>query len=249
MTSANFIQVELYRDVRGGIQLTLEILLTLLVAAMAAHQLRLMLAAQRHEGSILAYHTGGLDTLALLSTAMLVACLAMWWTFVVRTSRFNMQLRYPVYRDTDADVFPLELLDGGRGLQQAVSDFELLEEHIVMLQWYYALHGINILMLLARMLHLMHFHPRLGVVTRSLVVAMPDLFNFLLVGGVVFVGYAMMGHLIFGAMVIRFRSFPEAIVTCLEIVMGDPSINEELKNLPGLLVRLSALSSSPQFRA
>lgn len=46
----------------------------------------------------------------------------------------------------------------------------------------------------------------------------------------------MMGHLIFGTMVTKFSTFPEAIVTCLEAVMGDPSINHELKQLPGLLV-------------
>ena len=50
-------------------------------------------------------------------------------------------------------------------------------------------------------------------------------------------GYAMMGHPIFGATVTKFRTFPESIVTCLEAVMGDPGINNELKQLPGLLVR------------
>lgn len=46
----------------------------------------------------------------------------------------------------------------------------------------------------------------------------------------------MMGHLIFGAMVTKFSTFPKSIVTCLEAVMGDPSINDELRQLPGLLV-------------
>ena len=66
------------------------------------------------------------------------------------------------------------------------------------LAWYYALNGLNILLLIARVLKLMDFQPRLGVVTRSLALAGPDLIHFCLVCGMVFVGYAMMGHLILG---------------------------------------------------
>ena len=66
------------------------------------------------------------------------------------------------------------------------------------LAWYYALNGLNILLLIGRVLKLMDFQPRLGVVTRSLALAGPDLIHFCLVCGMVFVGYAMMGHLILG---------------------------------------------------
>ena len=66
------------------------------------------------------------------------------------------------------------------------------------LGWYYALNGINILLLIGRVLKRMDFQPRLGVVTRSLALAGPDLMHFCLVCGMVFVGYAMMAHLIFG---------------------------------------------------
>lgn len=54
-------------------------------------------------------------------------------------------------------------------------------------------------------------------------------------------GYAMMGHLIFGTMVMQFKTFPDAITTCLEVIMGDPSINTELRSLPGLMVRRLSL--------
>lgn len=60
------------------------------------------------------------------------------------------------------------------------------------------LNGINILLLIARVLMRMDFQPRLGVVTRSLRLAGPDLLHFAMVAGMVFIGYAMMAHLIFG---------------------------------------------------
>ncbi len=76
--------------------------------------------------------------------------------------------------------------------------FVVVQYLVNKLAWYYALNGINILLLIGRVLKRMDFQPRLGVVTRSLALAGPDLIHFCLVCGMVFVGYAMMAHLIFG---------------------------------------------------
>lgn len=105
------------------------------------------------------------------------------------------------------------------------------------LSWYYALNGINILLVIARILNLMHFQPRLGVVTRSLLLAGPDLLHFTVVAGIVFVGYAMMAHVIFGNVIEKFSSFRLSIDTCFEMLLGEISVNEDLKALTGLQVR------------
>lgn len=98
---------------------------------------------------------------------------------------------------------------------------------------YYALHGINILLLIARMLKRMDFQPRLGVVTRSLALAGPDLAHFALVAGVVFIGYAMMAHLIFGNSIASYATFQEAVNTNFVILLGTIDVNAELRALPG----------------
>jgi len=58
---------------------------------------------------------------------------------------------------------------------------------------------------MVRMLKLMDFQPRLGVVTRSLWLAGPDLIHFVFVFFMVFVGYAMLAHLIFGNAIEKFQ--------------------------------------------
>jgi hypothetical protein len=83
-------------------------------------------------------------------------------------------------------------------LSAAVEDLDRLASAIDLLAWYFALNGINILLLILRLLKRMDFQPRLGVVTRSLWLAGPDLLHFAIVAGMVFLGYAMMAHLIFG---------------------------------------------------
>lgn len=84
------------------------------------------------------------------------------------------------------------------------------------------------------MLKLMDFQPRLGVVTRSLWLAGPDLIHFAIVAGMVFVGYAMMAYLIFGNAIAAFSTFGDSINTCFEILLGNIDVNEQLRALGGL---------------
>lgn len=106
--------------------------------------------------------------------------------------------RYDVYADLQAEAAFLRLNSSGAYLLQLQAAFAKLQYLVNKLAWYYALNGINILLLIGRVLKRMDFQPRLGVVTRSLALAGPDLIHFCLVCGMVFVGYAMMAHLIFG---------------------------------------------------
>ena len=96
--------------------------------------------------------------------------------------------------------------------------FVVVQYLVNKLAWYYALNGINILLLIGRVLKRMDFQPRLGVVTRSLALAGPDLIHFCLVCGMVFVGYAMMAHLIFGntIQVTGLQRMPPVSVTVCE---------------------------------
>ncbi len=82
----------------------------------------------------------------------------------------------------------------------------------------------------------MHFQPRLGVVTRSLALAAPDLIHFAIVAGAVFIGYAMMGFLIFGNSIQQFNSFGESINTCFEMLLGVLDVNTSLRALGGVQV-------------
>lgn len=78
------------------------------------------------------------------------------------------------------------------------------------------------------------FQPRLGVVTRSLWLAGPDLIHFFIVAAMVFIGYAMMGYLIFGNAIAKFSTFGNSVNTCFEMLLGNIDVNNELRALQGL---------------
>jgi len=67
----------------------------------------------------------------------------------------------------------------------------------------------------------MDFQPRLGVITRSLRLALPDLLHFALVAGAVFVGYSMTAFLIFGNTVPQFSGFGASVNACFSMMLGD----------------------------
>lgn len=158
-----------------------------------------------------------------------------WWTFVLKHVRaFDINIRYDVYSDLNAQARILDLNGDGSELRNAYSAFSNLQFLVQTLSWYYALNGINILLVIARILNLMHFQPRLGVVTRSLLLAGPDLLHFTVVAGIVFVGYAMMAHVIFGNVIDKFSTFQLSIDTCFEMLLGEIGVNEDLKALTGL---------------
>lgn len=83
----------------------------------------------------------------------------------------------------------------------------------------------------------MDFQPRLGVVTRALQQAGPDLLHFFLVAGSVFICYCMMGFLIFGNSLHWFATFGASLNTCFNMLLGEfADANADLRALGGLQV-------------
>eukprot|EP00879_Flechtneria_rotunda_P008905 GHRR01009325.1.p1 GENE.GHRR01009325.1~~GHRR01009325.1.p1 ORF type:complete len:543 (+),score=191.85 GHRR01009325.1:394-2022(+) len=193
----------------------------------------------QRRGGLKAYFSSGSVWLKLVNNVLLLAGMGLWWTFVNQHAKqFSMNLRYPVYTDLQPQAYFLHLANDGTGLRDVWSAISQLEAGISVLNWYYALNGISILLLIARLLRAMDFQPRLGVVTRALKLAAPDLMHFFLVAGSVFICYCMMGFLIFGNSLPWFATFGSSINTCFEMLLGEfADVNAALRDLGGLQVR------------
>jgi len=122
----------------------------------------------------------------------------------------------------------------GEGLKQLGHMLLEMEACGVALSQYMTLSGINIILMIARSLKLMDFQPRLGIVTKTLALAASDICHFLVVFGVVFMGYVMMGTLVFGYKVEQFSTLMRSLTTCFETLLGEIGWNASLQDLPGL---------------
>eukprot|EP00192_Tetraselmis_astigmatica_P001702 CAMPEP_0117652658 /NCGR_PEP_ID=MMETSP0804-20121206/2750_1 /TAXON_ID=1074897 /ORGANISM="Tetraselmis astigmatica, Strain CCMP880" /LENGTH=1606 /DNA_ID=CAMNT_0005458731 /DNA_START=90 /DNA_END=4910 /DNA_ORIENTATION=+ len=233
------VRVELYADRADYVRLCLEIFLTAATMFSLVSELWELFTIWRRTGSPAGYFKSIWNWIDLTSIGLMWCTMCMWWIFVLRqASTFDISLRYDVYASLTSPAAMLILGGqgdaGGQGLVEVQDAFGELQSIVDSLAWYYAINGINILFLIARVLKLMDFQPRLGVVTRSLALAGPDLAHFVLVCGMVFVGYAMMAHLIFGNNIQAFSSFGSSVDTCFEILLGEIGVNTELRALTGL---------------
>ncbi|GMH41042.1 hypothetical protein BSKO_08952 [Bryopsis sp. KO-2023] len=229
------LKVELYETPQDFARLALEILWTGAVFLWLIVDVYNINRRRTEKGSFFKAFTSLWVWTDLVSNVLMTIAVIMWWTFVVNyADPFNIDLRYDVYASLNPQAAYLKLQDRGAGLVAMHNDFKSMQELVDTLAWYYALNGINILLLIARLLKRMDFQPRLGVVTRSLALAGPDLIHFSLVSGMVFIGYAMMAHLIFGNAIQGFSTFSKSVNTCFEILLGEIGVNDELKALSGL---------------
>eukprot|EP00897_Mesotaenium_endlicherianum_P002937 jgi/Mesen1/2671/ME000167S01821 len=80
----------------------------------------------------------------------------------------------------------------------------------------------------------MDFQPRMGIITRTLSAASPELLHFFILWLIVFVGYATFGHLVFGRTIDQFRSLASSLVGCFYMMLQDDDINQSLMQLKGL---------------
>ena len=74
---------------------------------------------------------------------------------------------------------------------------------------------------------------RLGLVPRTLLAAAADLLHFALPFVLVFMGYAVAGHLLFGAAVPNFSSVAEAVRCCFDMLLGEVAVGDALDALQG----------------
>ncbi|GBF96992.1 polycystin cation channel family [Raphidocelis subcapitata] len=202
-------------------RLAAEIALTAAAGLMAAGQLWAVARAARR-GGLARYFSSPAHWVDTVSNALLIVCCSLWWLFVTRHARvWSMELRYDVYADLQPTANFLKLFGDGRGLTAAWAAIRGLEAGADLLAWYFALSAISILLLLARLLRRMDFQPRLGVITRSLRRALPDLLHFALVAGAVFLGYAVTGYLLLGNSVPQFAGLGAAVNTCFAMMLGE----------------------------
>jgi len=110
------------------------------------------------------------------------------------------------------------------------------------LAFYMTLSGINIILMISRSLKLMDFQPRLGIVTKTLARAASDILHFMVVFGVVFMGYVMMGTLVFGYKIKEFSSLSRSLRTCFETLLGEIGWNEQLYDLDDQLEYLAGFA-------
>jgi hypothetical protein len=98
---------------------------------------------------------------------------------------------------------------------------------------YMEIHGVCIILVMLRILKLLDFQPRLGLVTRTIKQALTDLIHFGLMTFVILGVFVCMTYFLFGSSVQRFSTPGKAFIKNWDLLQGDTDGNEALiENYP-----------------
>ncbi|CAI5478917.1 unnamed protein product, partial [Closterium sp. Yama58-4] len=156
-----------------------------------------------------------------LSIALQITAIAIWIAVaVMRAEGFTIQPHYDIYDTLDDNPRYWSLPNPPVGYQAAMSAVDTLGFITNLCSVYFALQGINVFIMVLRLLKLMDFQPNMGIMTRSLRVAMPSLLHFFILFLVVFVAYATYGYLVFGMTLEQFSTLWLSLQTCFYMIVG-----------------------------
>jgi hypothetical protein len=181
-------------------------------------------------GDPLAYFKSAGNAVDLFAYGLQFVAVDMWFRYVRLCENLDPELHWSVYTDYFATARYLEATKEMADFQEFVAE---LKEATTLKTNYTVVCALVILSATFQVLKNINFHPRLGIVTRTIAKAAADLTFFLLLFCTVGSLYAFLGCLIFGQEMDRFSSFALAFEAVLQMCVGMYSPMDEPEFLGG----------------
>jgi len=233
--SVNTVRVEVYESEADMFRLGMEVVLCLGVAWSAYEELMDVFETKKQTGSYGAYFSSVWNYVDVASISLHVVTLMMWFTFGFSlAANFSPDIHYEIYKNLEASAFVASLKTPNQMAEMGAMFLEM-KSLVEYLQLYMTFSGINIMLLLGRILKLMDFQPRLGVITHTLALATADLTHFFVIFAMIFMGYAFIGHVIFGYSSSHFADITASVNSLFQNLLGDITyFMEDFKAAQGL---------------
>ncbi|GAQ83617.1 Ca2+-modulated nonselective cation channel polycystin [Klebsormidium nitens] len=233
-TNINAVDVQPYRRPIDYLLACLEIIVACSIFFGAYKEIAEAISIRRKKGTFWPYFAQAWNYIDLASLTLLVTAVVMRIVFVAYLApTFHARARYEIYESLTQPARFFQLKKDGSELHDFTHLLEKVHYLISYDAVYAGINGINIFFMILRILKHMHFQPRMGVLTRTLVEAGPDILNFFILWTIVFLGYSFMGHIVFGRSVDFFRSLGWSITSCFLLILGDTSFEYNLMTLQG----------------
>eukprot|EP00897_Mesotaenium_endlicherianum_P006639 jgi/Mesen1/6002/ME000306S05267 len=233
--SISSLSVELYASSRDWLRFALEVLFVAGVLYNVKEEALEMMDAKRRTGKYSNHFTTLANYIDAVSMAIQLGGIFLWLYLAVFQARpFSIRPRYDMYDDLHSTAQYWQLAAPPDGYNDAVGKFVAMQAMIRLLSIYLAMQGINIFLMVLRILKMMDFQPRMGIITRTLATAAPELVHFAILWLIIFMGYCTFGHLVFGRTIDQFRTLASSMVACFYLMLTDDAINFYLMQLNGL---------------
>ena len=233
--SVNTIKVELYDSDADMFRLGMEVVLCLGIIWSVYEELMDVFETKKATGTYSAYFASVWNYVDVASIGLHVLTIIMWFTFGFNlAANFAPEIHYDIYKNLEASAFVTNLKVPNQMVEMGAMFLEM-KSLVEYLQLYMTFSGINIMLLLGRILKLMDFQPRLGVITHTLALATADLTHFFVIFAMIFMGYAFIGHVIFGYSSSHFADITASVNSLFQNLLGDITyFMEDFKTSNGL---------------
>jgi len=189
-----FMDLYTAKDPTGG-RFGLEIFVIILLIINVCLEIRDMLFALR-KFQVLGYFSSYGNWFDWLHFGFMTAGWIFWFSHHAKTKDFNILQSYPVLADTTS---PSRYFATNSTEEYKFLEFvQTVKDRSGDFAYYTAITGICVVFFMMRVLKALDFQPRMGMITRTITTALPDLFHFTGMFLIVFVGYAICGTLCFG---------------------------------------------------
>jgi len=234
-SSVQTVSVEMYSFKADKIRFGFELIFALMVVIGAFSELSEIANTYAAHKSFAPYFVSGWNYIDLASIAMNLSCISTWIVFqVTKAIPFDMEPRYNVYARLDGEANVLQVGQGGDGMREMASRIATVQDMTNFQAAYMTINGVNVFFMMLRILKLCDFQPRMGIVTRTLILAASDISHFIVLLAIVLLGYSMMGHLVFGTTLRAFSTLWDSFLACFNMLaFGDNSVGEDLLALEG----------------
>eukprot|EP00937_MAST-01D_sp_MAST-1D-sp2_P003230 g3230.t1 len=183
-------------------------------------------------GGFLAYSFDLWNAVDWANIVVQVQIAVAWGEFYLRFARdFAPRDRYDgALADLHAKS---NFLKVGAGFAAVQDVFQQASSMNALMARYTALNVVSVILMTLRVIKLLDFQARLGLVTRTLAKAAMDLCHFFSVFVLVLCTYAFVGHISFGSTLRSFSTFGRAVATLSEILLGEvEDVRTDLIRLP-----------------
>ena len=154
-----------------------------------------------------------------------------WVLYVRATDDQTLNLHYAVYNDYMAVARLTQMTEEMGRYQQLLREFEYLSELRTL---YSSCVCCSLIVTGLQMLKNLDFHPKMGIITKTITGALSDLFFFLFLFSIVQLIYSFLGVLVFGQFSAEFDTFGKAFVSNIYMLLGvyEPQDDMEVSNQP-----------------
>uniref|UniRef100_A0A7S3D431 Polycystin cation channel PKD1/PKD2 domain-containing protein n=1 Tax=Palpitomonas bilix TaxID=652834 RepID=A0A7S3D431_9EUKA len=231
---------EPYHTAADYIRLGLEGVFVFFLLINAVNELRDVINARKVHGRCSAYFEDVGNLFDLASYGMMIALVVMWVYFVLSVTALDIPERFQTYRyygnhsrsatsRAKTSITPARFFEYDDNNHAAFLMFLSTSAHLgLVMEWYTIIAGVNVLLLVFRVFKLMHFQARMGLLTRTLSHAGTDLFHFIVLFMITFVGFSFMAYLLFGHQLREFMNLGESMITCFEMIVGNYEVGRQL---------------------